>query len=25
VHPRDAHGVLVQFWQERDFGGPRRI
>jgi len=24
VHPRDAHGVLVQFWQEPDFGGPRR-
>jgi methylmalonyl-CoA/ethylmalonyl-CoA epimerase len=24
LHPRDAHGVLVQFWQEPDFGGPRR-
>jgi methylmalonyl-CoA/ethylmalonyl-CoA epimerase len=24
VHPRDAHGVLIQFWQEPDFGGPRR-
>ena len=24
VHPRDAHGVLLQFWQEPDFGGPRR-
>ena len=24
VHPRDAHGVLVQFWQEPEFGGPRR-
>jgi methylmalonyl-CoA/ethylmalonyl-CoA epimerase len=24
VHPRDAHGILLQFWQEPDFGGPRR-
>jgi methylmalonyl-CoA epimerase len=24
IHPRDAHGVLVQFWQEPEFGGPRR-
>jgi methylmalonyl-CoA/ethylmalonyl-CoA epimerase len=24
VHPRDAHGVLVQFWQEAELGGPRR-
>jgi methylmalonyl-CoA/ethylmalonyl-CoA epimerase len=24
VHPRDAHGVLLQFWQEPGFGGPRR-
>lgn len=24
VHPRDAHGVLLQFWEEPDFGGPRR-
>jgi methylmalonyl-CoA epimerase len=24
LHPRDAHGVLVQFWQEPEFGGPRR-
>ena len=24
IHPRDAHGVLIQFWQEPEFGGPRR-
>jgi methylmalonyl-CoA/ethylmalonyl-CoA epimerase len=24
VHPRDAHGVLVQFWEEPDFGTLRR-
>jgi methylmalonyl-CoA/ethylmalonyl-CoA epimerase len=24
VHPRDAHGTLVQFWEEPEFGGPRR-
>lgn len=24
LHPRDAFGVLLQFWQEPDFGGPRR-
>jgi methylmalonyl-CoA epimerase len=24
IHPRDAHGVLLQFWQEPEFGGPRR-
>ncbi len=24
IHPRDAHGVLLQFWEEPDFGGPRR-
>jgi methylmalonyl-CoA/ethylmalonyl-CoA epimerase len=24
IHPRDAHGVLMQFWQEPEFGGPRR-
>ena len=24
IHPRDAFGVLVQFWQEPEFGGPRR-
>jgi methylmalonyl-CoA epimerase len=24
VHPRDAHGVLLQFWQEPEFGAPRR-
>ena len=24
IHPRDAHGVLIQFWQEPAFGGPRR-
>jgi methylmalonyl-CoA epimerase len=24
IHPRDAHGILVQFWQEPEFGGPRR-
>ena len=24
IHPRYAHGVLIQFWQEPEFGGPRR-
>jgi methylmalonyl-CoA/ethylmalonyl-CoA epimerase len=24
VHPGDAHGILVQLWEEPDFGGPRR-
>jgi len=24
VHPREAHGVLIQFWEEPEFGGPRR-
>jgi methylmalonyl-CoA epimerase len=24
LHPRAAHGVLIQFWQEPEFGGPRR-
>jgi methylmalonyl-CoA epimerase len=24
VHPRDAHGLLLQFWEEPEFGGPRR-
>jgi methylmalonyl-CoA epimerase len=24
IRPRDAHGVLIQLWQEPDFGGPRR-
>lgn len=24
VHPRDAHGILLQYWQEPEFGGPRR-
>ena len=24
LHPRDAPGVLVQFWQEPNFDGPRR-
>ena len=24
LHPRGAHGVLLQFWQEPEFGGPRR-
>ena len=24
IHPRDAHGVLLQFWQEPELGGPRR-
>ena len=24
VHPRDAHGILLQLWEEKDFGGPRR-
>lgn len=24
VHPRDLHGVLLQLWQEPEFGGPRR-
>ena len=24
VHPRDAHGVLLQFWEEPEFDGPRR-
>jgi len=24
IHPHDAHGVLIQFWQEPEFGGPRR-
>jgi methylmalonyl-CoA/ethylmalonyl-CoA epimerase len=24
VHPGDAHGVLLQFWQEPDFGARRR-
>jgi methylmalonyl-CoA/ethylmalonyl-CoA epimerase len=24
IHPRDAHGVLLQLWQEPEFGGPRR-
>ncbi len=24
IHPRDTHGVLVQLWQEPEFGGPRR-
>ena len=24
IHPRDAYGVLIQFWQEPEFGGPRR-
>ena len=24
VHPRYAHGVLIQFWEEPEFGGPRR-
>jgi len=24
IHPRDAHGVLIQFWQEPELGGPRR-
>lgn len=25
LHPHDTHGVLLQFWQEPDFGGPRRV
>jgi methylmalonyl-CoA epimerase len=25
LHPRDAHGVLVQFWQEPEFGAARRV
>ena len=24
VHPRDAHGVLLQLWEEEDFGARRR-
>jgi methylmalonyl-CoA/ethylmalonyl-CoA epimerase len=24
VHPRDAHSVLLQFWEEEDFGARRR-
>jgi methylmalonyl-CoA/ethylmalonyl-CoA epimerase len=24
VHPRAAHGVLLQFWEVPEFGGPRR-
>jgi len=24
VHPRDAHGILVQFWEEPEFGSERR-
>jgi methylmalonyl-CoA epimerase len=24
VHPRDAHGILLQYWQEPDFGHARR-
>ena len=24
LHPRDAHGILLQFWEEPEFGGPRR-
>jgi methylmalonyl-CoA epimerase len=24
IHPRDAHGMLVQFWEEPDFGRGRR-
>jgi methylmalonyl-CoA/ethylmalonyl-CoA epimerase len=24
LHPRHAHGVLIQFWQEPEVGGPRR-
>jgi methylmalonyl-CoA/ethylmalonyl-CoA epimerase len=24
IHPRDAHGVLLQLWQEPDFGSRRR-
>lgn len=25
IHPRDAHGVLIQFWQEPEFGEARRL
>jgi len=24
IHPCHAHGVLIQFWEEPEFGGPRR-
>jgi methylmalonyl-CoA/ethylmalonyl-CoA epimerase len=24
LHPRSSHGVLIQFWQEPEFGEPRR-
>src|SRR2546427_2109106 len=24
IHPRHAHGALIQFWEEPEFGGPRR-
>ena len=24
IHPRHAHGTLIQFWEEPEFGGPRR-
>jgi len=24
IHPRHTHGALIQFWEEPEFGGPRR-
>jgi len=24
LHPHDVHGVLLQLWEQPEFGGPRR-